>query len=220
MATLTLKRRVPSLGALPAAPAPAVIDTPLPSASITNKPAVPGASLYHICRSVLDRLAAVDGLPEFLDQESLAPSQLNPSTSTSTTSSSSEPTTPTATSGDPLSKLWSICRRGVPLCILFNALQPEKPLKVDDRDPNLNQINTCKASVYHFLVACRNQLEFPEDDVFTITDLYLDDTNGFVKVHFSYCLPSHPSFFYLFIFLFVRLSTPSTKFYICLRKRA
>ncbi|KAI7847930.1 hypothetical protein BDC45DRAFT_547368 [Circinella umbellata] len=212
MATLTLKRRAPSLGALPpAAPTtPVVIDTPLPSASNINKAAVQGASLYHTCRSVLDRLASVDGMTEFLDNEDIitpTPSTttpLNPSTSTSTASSISsigitEPTTPTMpttpilgathtsssnsnNTTDPLSKLWSICRRGLPLCILFNALQPETPLKVDDRDPNLNQINTCKASVYHFLVACRTQLEFPEDDVFTITDLYSNDTNGFVKV--------------------------------------
>lgn len=213
MATLTLKRRAPSLGALPPpAPAtPVVIDTPLPSASNINKAAVQGASLYHTCRSVLDRLAAVDGMTEFLDNEDTitpAPSTttpLNPSTSTSTASSISsigiaEPTTPTTATtpilgathtsssngnntSDPLSKLWSICRRGLPLCILFNALQSEEPLKVDDRDPKLNQINTCKASVYHFLVACRTQLEFPEDDVFTITDLYSNDTNGFVKVY-------------------------------------
>ncbi|KAI9487999.1 hypothetical protein BDB00DRAFT_877917 [Zychaea mexicana] len=211
MATLTLKRRAPSLGALsspPAATPPAVIDTPLPSASNMYKAAIQGASLYHTCRSVLDRLASVDGMTEYLDAATdTSPSQqqqLDPSISTSTASSSSsssstssssaeaatmvEPTTPTtasalaAAAADPLSKLWSICRRGLPLCILFNALQPEKPLKVDDRDPNLNQVNTCKASVYYFLVACRNQLQFPEEDVFTITDLYSDDTNGFVKV--------------------------------------
>ncbi|KAI9323598.1 hypothetical protein BX666DRAFT_2016780 [Dichotomocladium elegans] len=178
-----MKRRTPSLGTLPSVPTNlSVIDTPLPSSSITNKAASAGTSLYHTCRSVLDRLAAVEGMAEFLDLDPQPPSQLNPSTSTSSTLSATEPTTPTGISGNPLSKLWSICRRGTPLCILFNALHPELPLKVADRDPNLNQLNTCKASVYHFLVACRNQLGFPEEDVFTITDLYQDDTNGFVKV--------------------------------------
>lgn len=142
---------------------------------------------YHTCRSVLDRLAAVESMAEFLDADITPPSQLNPSNSSSTTSSvsssASEPSTPTSsTSNDPLSKLWSICRRGNSLCILFNALHMGTPIKIADRDPNLNQLNACKASVYHFLVACRTQLKFPEEDVFTITDLYQGDTNGFVKV--------------------------------------
>jgi hypothetical protein len=31
-------------------------------------------------------------------------------------------------------------------------------------------------------VACRKELMFPEDEMFTISDLYQNDTNGFVKV--------------------------------------
>ncbi|KAG0174549.1 hypothetical protein DFQ28_005884 [Apophysomyces sp. BC1034] len=121
-------------------------------------------------------------MADYLDTESLPPLQLAGTISSSSSSAaSSEPTTPTLTSGDPLSKLWTICRRGSPLCTLFNALNPESPLKVD-HNPNLNQVNSCKASVYHFIVGCRNQLKFPEEDLFTITDLYQDDTNGFVKV--------------------------------------
>lgn len=114
-------------------------------------------SLYHICRSVLDRLSAVDGMSNYLD------------------SKNEEDHT------DPLSKLTLICRQGFPLCTLYNALKPEKLLSVDT-DPNLNAVNSCKANVYHFIVACRQHLLFPEEDMFTITDLYQDDTNGFVKV--------------------------------------
>lgn len=184
MATLALKRRTPSLGGLPPTNL-SVIDAPLPSASITNKAANQSASLYHICRSVLDKLATVEGMAEFLDSDILPPSQLTPtlstSSSSSSTASSSEPTTPTATSGDPLSKLWSICRQGLPLCILFNALCPEDPIQIE-RDPNLNENKVGKAYVYHFIVSCLHKLCFPADDVFTIKDVYLDDTNGFVKV--------------------------------------
>ncbi|KAI8371750.1 uncharacterized protein BYT42DRAFT_595148 [Radiomyces spectabilis] len=144
-----------------------------------NKPAIQCGSLYHTCRSVLDKLAAVEGMTEYLEADSL-PTMQQGSPSISSVSSS-EPSTPTLTSGDPLSKLWTICRQGSSLCTLYNALQPNQPLSVNS-DPNLNQINTCKASVYHFIVACRNELKFPEEDMFTISDLYQDDTNGFVKV--------------------------------------
>ncbi|KAI8148479.1 hypothetical protein BJV82DRAFT_592261 [Fennellomyces sp. T-0311] len=172
MAALALKRRTPSLGTLPNVPNISVMENPMPptpAASINSKPTT-GSSLYHTCRSVCDKLSCVDGMEDYLvDAEPIS----------SSSPSSSEPTTPTAS--DPLTKLWTICRRGAPLCTLFNAMNPEKPLKVD-RNPSLNHLNTCKASVYHFIVACRDQLKFTEDELFTITDLYQDDTNGFVKV--------------------------------------
>jgi len=60
-------------------------------------------------------------------------------------------------------------------------LKPETPLNIN-QDPGLNTVNSCKASVYYFLVACKKQLDFSESDLFTITDLYSNDTNGFVKV--------------------------------------
>lgn len=172
MAALALKRRTPSMGTLPTVANISVVDTPLPTPLPTATKPAQASSLYHTCRSVLDRLALVDGMADYLEADMLS---LVPASSPS----SSEPSTPT--NGDPLSKLWTICRRGSPLCNLFNALNTEKTLKVD-RNPSLNQVNTCKASVYHFIVACRDQLKFTEDELFTITDLYQDDTNGFVKV--------------------------------------
>lgn len=176
MAALALKRRTPSLGTLPPVTGLSVtsIDSPLPTNSITNKPA--SSSLYHTCRSVLDRLSDVPGFDFYLDMENVPPMNL-------TSPTTSEPSTPTlgANSGDPLSKLWQIARQGSSLCLLFNTLKPETPLKIN-QDPGLNTVNSCKASVYHFLVACKKQLEFSESDLFTITDLYSNDTNGFVKV--------------------------------------
>lgn len=184
MATL-VKRRTPSLGSVGTPPPqeqPTMMaDMPTPCSMPQSPPLLQqkpgqGASLYHTCRSVLDKLACVEGMDEFVD------CVLQPSSSTSS-ASSDEPTTPTTQSAnDPLSKLWSVCRQGSPLCILFNALCPNTPLKVN-KDPNLNQVNTCKARVYQFIVACRNQLSFPEEDLFTIMDLYNDDTNCFVKVN-------------------------------------
>lgn len=90
---------------------------------------------------------------------------------------------------DPVATLWKCFRLGAPLCQLFNYLQPRNRLDVPNIDPWDTEIlhlgkynNSCKASVYHFLIACRKVLGIPEEDLFTITELYRDDTSGFVKV--------------------------------------
>ncbi|SAM04375.1 hypothetical protein [Absidia glauca] len=190
---MALKRRTPSLGTLPSVPpmTPTMMDPPLPStpsiysttktmcsmnsSSSNGNPLTPtGGSLYHTCRAVLDQLPSVPGMADFIEMENQAssPTCMEPPTT---------PTTSLKSGGDPLTKLWRLCRRGSPLCTLFNALDPEHPLKVD-QNPSLNSVNACKASVYHFIVACRKELLFPEDEMFTISDLYQNDTNGFVKV--------------------------------------
>lgn len=61
-------------------------------------------------------------------------------------------------------------------------MQPKDPLEVKTEFQELSNTNSCKASVYHFILACKKELEFREDQLFTITELYKDDTNGFVKV--------------------------------------
>ncbi|KAI7890473.1 uncharacterized protein EV154DRAFT_538349 [Mucor mucedo] len=124
-----------------------------PVNTTTPTTAASSGSLYHICRSVLDKLSTVEGMANYLDCDTT----------------------------DPLTKLTLICRQGFPLCTLYNALNPVTLLNVES-DPNLNAINSCKAYVYHFIVACRKDLLFPEEDMFTISDLYQNDTNGFVKV--------------------------------------
>ncbi|KAI8382422.1 hypothetical protein BD560DRAFT_365030 [Blakeslea trispora] len=76
---------------------------------------------------------------------------------------------------DTLTKLWHICRQGSSLCYLFNATKPEKPITIA---PNSKP----KAFIYHFIIGCRDQLNFPEETLFLVTDLIQNDTNGFVKV--------------------------------------
>lgn len=153
MSASALNRRNPSVTML-------TIDSPPPPPpplrpvnTTTPTTAASSGSLYHICRSVLDKLSTVEGMANYLDCDTT----------------------------DPLTKLTLICRQGFPLCTLYNALKPVTLLKVES-DPNLNAINSCKAYVYHFIVACRKHLLFPEEDMFTISDLYQNDTNGFVKV--------------------------------------
>ncbi|CAO3595668.1 unnamed protein product [Absidia cylindrospora] len=193
MATLALKQTTPSLGDIPTVTSTHSVCA-MPSSATGNKALPPGASLYHTCRLVLDKLSLVDGMSYWLDLEdydlSPSPSPVSGSTpplipistspSISAVNTNSDPGTP-CSSNDPLSNLCQLCRRGTPLFTLYNALNTKQPLKMDP-NPKLNQINNCKANVYHFLVACRQQLLFPEEELFTVSDLYVDDTNGFVKV--------------------------------------
>ncbi|ORX42930.1 hypothetical protein DM01DRAFT_1212359 [Hesseltinella vesiculosa] len=151
MTSLTAIHR-PSLGSLPTTPQSLM--QPLPSPQAHPVLSTTSSSIYHTCRLVLEKLALVEGLQSWLDED---------------------------TDADPLSRLCQLCRRGEPLFVLFNALEPSEPLNTNP-DPKLNQINSCKANVYHFLVACRRQLLFAEDELFTVTDLFIDDTNGSVKV--------------------------------------
>ena len=172
-----LKSRSPSIGTISTVSSFSnSIDLPIPSFSITNKPSN-GTSLYHQCRSVLDRLSLVEGMTYYLEYENLNLVISSSGSSVMSTESSST-TNSTNNSNDPLTKLWELCRRGTPLATLFNALNPSEPLKMDFGQ----QTNECKKMVYHFIVACRNQLDFKEEEVFTLSDLYKDNTNGFVKV--------------------------------------
>ncbi|ORZ15329.1 hypothetical protein BCR42DRAFT_51753 [Absidia repens] len=204
MASTTLQRRTPSLGALSTITPPhSQHSTPSLAPTTSSNTPPPGTSLYHTCRLVLDKLAFVPGMSCWLDMEednlspSLSPintsspplmplSTTSPALTAASTSTADSAITTTSCStnnfnSDPLSKLCYLCRRGTPLFTLFNALNTNQPLKMDP-NPKLNQVNNCKANVYHFLVACRKQLLFPEEELFAVSDLYVDDTNGFVKV--------------------------------------
>ncbi|KAI8983502.1 hypothetical protein BDB01DRAFT_835597 [Pilobolus umbonatus] len=146
-----------------------IIDTPLPSLSITNKPST-GQSIYHKCRTVLDKLALVEGMHDYLECDTTDIQFINADGRCNATSS---------LSNDPLSKLWSILRHGKPFATLYNATDPETRLNEEEE---VTHVNDSKKIVYHFIVACRNQLKFKEEEVFTVSDLYKDNTNGFVKV--------------------------------------
>lgn len=153
--------RSPSIGTISTTSSATLVNMPLPSVSITNKPST-GTSLYHTCRSVLDKLELVEGMADYLEA--------GPDSDTTL---------------DPLTKLWELCRKGAPLATLFNSLNPKERLNVD---LDTQQVNKCKKMIYHFIVACQNQLDFSEEDLFTLSDLYQDNTNGFVKVTYFFLL--------------------------------
>jgi hypothetical protein len=104
---------------------------------------------------------------------------------------------------DPVSLVWTMLRLGEPLAYLYNLAVPDKRInlassKATGMDlmsaPTMNQVfsslptlNAMKAHVYHFLVGLRAHLTFfnitdPDRDIFSIAELYQDDTSGFVKV--------------------------------------
>ena len=84
---------------------------------------------------------------------------------------------------DPVAVLWGCFRLGAPLCHLMNQMKNlKKPLQVPDVLGLSMYNNTCKKCIYHFLIACKEELGLVDSDLFSISELYKDDTNGFVKV--------------------------------------
>ncbi|KAF9174892.1 hypothetical protein BGX21_006832 [Mortierella sp. AD011] len=144
---------------------PTVVEQPPPPPLTRGNSVV---SLYQSCLNLLERLSGVPDFEEYLNPDSQDMLQAgNPMGSSP---------------NDPVNQLWVLFRLGSPLACIFNGLRPKEPLKINNADTNLSNINACKASVFRFLVACRSELQFSEDDLFSISELYQDDTNGFVKV--------------------------------------
>lgn len=146
----------------------AIPSGPVLANSIGNKQASANAGLYQSCSTLRDRLWCVRGFgAEFLE-----PFSARKSGASSTS----------AGSYDPVTHLWQCFRLGTPLCKLYNLLSPrvaEISLKVD---PSLSNANACKALVMRFLIALKERLGWNPDDTFTVSQLYLNDTNGFVPV--------------------------------------
>ena len=80
---------------------------------------------------------------------------------------------------DVVSHLWRCFMLGPSLCCIYNALEPQKLLDINE-DCTLADLKECKKAVYHFLVAVKDIL--PAQKMFTISDLYNNNTNGIVKV--------------------------------------
>ncbi|KAG0271178.1 hypothetical protein BGZ95_001054 [Linnemannia exigua] len=142
----------------------AAVDQPPPPLTRGNSV----VSLYQSCLNLIERLSGVPDFEDYLNPEILQNTQAG-------TPSGSSP-------NDPVNQLWVLFRLGSPLACIFNGLRPKEPLKINNADNNLSNVNACKATVFRFLVACRQELQFSEENLFTISELYQDDTNGFVKV--------------------------------------
>lgn len=117
-----------------------------------------GESLYQICIKLQRRLTGVPGFEEHLAQIEERIEE----------------------GSDPVSSLWQCFREGVPLLAIYNASQPEEgDLKVKQGSAPERR---GKEAAYLFTKACKEQMGIPSIDIFTLTDLFSDNTTGFVKV--------------------------------------
>lgn len=117
-----------------------------------------GESLYQICIKLRRRLSGVPGFRPYLEEmEEREADGLT----------------------DPVSSLWQCFRSGLPLLAIYNASSPEEgDLHVDTNRPE----RVGKEAAFLFIKACMQQMNIPAADTFTVTDLYSDNTTGFVKV--------------------------------------
>jgi cell division control protein 24 len=81
---------------------------------------------------------------------------------------------------DPVASLWNCLRNGYPLLTIYNASVPEEYLEVDPA--KVPEAKRPKAATFKFLQASLQELAFPQQECFLITDLYGDSTTGFIKV--------------------------------------
>lgn len=125
--------------------------------NIMNSVADASSSLFQICVALRQRLLGVPGFSESLAEEE---DEADDDT-------------------DPVTLLWRTFRRGYPLMLLYNALRPSQPLSMPQ---GVKEEKKAKAATFKFIQACITDLQIPSEDLFIITDLYGDDTTGFVKV--------------------------------------
>ncbi|KAK4187780.1 putative guanine nucleotide exchange factor for Rho/Rac/Cdc42-like GTPase [Podospora australis] len=127
--------------------------------NIINQKADASRSLYQICVGLKQRLALVPGFEGYMEQLMSAD----------------------ALESGPVESLWQLLRTGHPLLVVYNALQPETRLQVEQL-PGASQAKLSKIAILRFVEACKSKLNVPATDCFIITDLTGDDTTGFVKV--------------------------------------
>ncbi len=140
---------------------PAFGSTHEPSENIMNWKGGVNSSLYQSCLALKKRLAEVPGFEVHLNEMDEEERESDDST-------------------DPVTSMWNMLRRGYPLMDIFNALKPAVPLDVNHGTVAESKLG--KAASYKFMQACLEELKFPIQECFLISDLYGTDTTGFVKV--------------------------------------
>ncbi|GAA6060823.1 hypothetical protein JCM10212_000596 [Sporobolomyces blumeae] len=175
-------------------------DTPVATNSALNKQASASSSLYQNCLSVRDRLCRVpDFKARFFDNEQL----MSPASTTANNAAggggsaatgaaawggasgfggaSDEGNNPFGSQADPVSQCLNVLRLGSSLCFLFNQLGHSHQLDVNPA-ATLGNLKACQRGTAHFIMACKQDLKWPESDLFAVNELYYQDTNGVVKV--------------------------------------
>ncbi|KAI8320175.1 hypothetical protein GQ54DRAFT_264037 [Martensiomyces pterosporus] len=145
-----------------------VAETSIPTQnmdSILNRNA-PATSIYQTSLNLLDKLACIPGFEVYLS---------------SLLDDGARDTANGAQYLDPIQLLWDTFRQGTSLCVIYNALNPAEPLSTTLNDAP-NTLNQRKDRVYRFVKACKEHRIVKDEDLFTISELFKDDTNSFVKV--------------------------------------
>ena len=130
--------------------------------NIMNRKGGVNSSLYQSCLALRKRLAEVPDFEPHLEEMDQEERDSGDTT-------------------DPVTSMWQMLRQGIPLMTIYNALQPKVLIKIDTSKVT-NEANYPKAATFKFLQACLGELKFPANECFLITDLYGQDTTGFVKV--------------------------------------
>ncbi|GEM11396.1 cell division control protein 24 [Rhodotorula toruloides] len=165
-------------------------DTPVATNSALNKAASASSSIYQRCSTVRDRLYRV---PDFQDRFLRTTPAADATLLSASSSSSNTPTLSPAlgastsaappdlaTQTDPVSQVLSVLRLGSSLCFLFNQLGHPHQLDVNPQ-ATLSNLKACQRGAAHFIMACKQDLKWPEEDLFAVNELYGQDTNGVVK---------------------------------------
>ncbi|XBW37590.1 hypothetical protein QEN19_003171 [Hanseniaspora menglaensis] len=79
---------------------------------------------------------------------------------------------------DPVTTLWKFFQMGAPMCIIFNAIKPQHKINIVSSD----DLKICKKSVYDFISSCKIYLQFHDEELFTISDVFNNGTFTLVKV--------------------------------------
>ncbi|GAA6053765.1 hypothetical protein JCM3770_005106 [Rhodotorula araucariae] len=163
-------------------------DTPVATNSALNKAASASSSIYQRCNAVRERLLRVPDFRErFFDvtestlaaaQGALSPALGGPGASASAGGAEGAGA---GAQTDPVSQVLSVLRLGASLCFLFNQLGHAHQLDVNPQ-ATLSNLKACQRGAAHFIMACKQDLRWPEGDLFAVNELYGQDTNGVVKV--------------------------------------
>ncbi|KAK5662454.1 hypothetical protein OQA88_8365 [Cercophora sp. LCS_1] len=131
------------------------------TSNIINQRADASRSLYQICVSLKQRLAQVPGFESYsaqLEEMGEDPDE-----------------------GGPVETVWKLLRTGHPLLVIYNALEPEERLVVEEMQ-GATEEKLSKIAIMKFYQACLKDLKLPPAESFMIKDLTGSDTTGFVKV--------------------------------------
>ena len=139
------------------------------TSNIINQKADASRSLYQMCVALKQRLGQVPGFEGYLDQLARWEQE-------------------DTEDGGPVESVWSLLRTGHPLLVIYNTLEPEQRLEVDQT--SASEEKRAKLAIFKFVQACLKHLNIPSTEMFVINDLTGNDTTGFVKV--SYPASSYP----------------------------